>query len=92
MDKKNGPKLEDLLEMGKFYFFNGKLPQARQEFERAAELDPKSAEVFYNLGLVCESQNDLETAQTAYEKALSLDANHVLSRKHLNKLIGLEGM
>jgi Tfp pilus assembly protein PilF len=89
MIKKKGPSIQDLLEMGKFYFLNGKLPQAREEFERAGALDPKSADVHYHLGLVFESQNERESAQSAYEKALALDANHALARKHLNQLIGL---
>jgi len=87
-DKK--PKAQDLLELGKFYYLNGKLPQARKEFERAAEINSKNADVHYNLGLVYESQNDRVNAQDSYERALEIDPKHSLSRKHLNKLIGLK--
>jgi len=88
--KKASPTHLDLIEMGKFYFLNGKLDQAKKEFDRAVEIKPSSADAFYNLGLVYESQNNLVSAQESYEKALSLDEKHALAKKHLNKLIGLE--
>jgi len=61
--KKINPTHLDLIEMGKFYFLNGKLDQAKMEFDRAVEIKPSSADAFYNLGLVYESQNNLVSAQ-----------------------------
>jgi len=60
---KNRPNHLDLIELGKFYFLNGKLNQAQIEFERAAQINASSSEAYYNLGLVYESKNDRQSAQ-----------------------------
>ncbi|OGS22676.1 MAG: hypothetical protein A2252_03610 [Elusimicrobia bacterium RIFOXYA2_FULL_39_19] len=96
MAKKNSEKLEHtetkddaLLEMGKFYFVNGKYDQAIDEFRKAVKINPVKAEIYYNLGLVYESKNIVSEAKEMYEKALSIEPNYKLAKEHLERLVGL---
>jgi Tfp pilus assembly protein PilF len=88
-DKPSAKKHETLVELGKFYFLNGKYKESLKEFEKALEINEKSPDIHYHMGLVYESQNNRDLAQDAYELALKYDPKHKLARKHLNKLIGL---
>jgi len=78
------------VELGKFYFLNGKYEQALKEFQKALELNERDSEVHYNMGLIYESRNERDNAQDAYEAALSFNPKHALARKHLNHLIGID--
>ena len=86
----DAPKNEaEIIEMGKFYFLNGKYDNAIDEFNKALEINPGNAEVYYHLGLIFENRNMSAEAQDMYEKALSINPNMKLAREHLNKIIGL---
>ncbi|HOW27279.1 MAG TPA: tetratricopeptide repeat protein [Elusimicrobiota bacterium] len=91
--KKDAPPAKkqgnDIIELGKFYFLNGKLDEALQEFNKALALEPHNAEIHYNLGLIHESKNDRDKAQESYKTALSFNPAHKLSQEHLNRLIGI---
>ncbi|HCJ67042.1 MAG TPA: hypothetical protein DHV62_06895, partial [Elusimicrobia bacterium] len=54
--KKRKKEEETLLEMGKFYFLNGKYKEAIAELEKVVKLNPKNSEAYYNLGLVYETK------------------------------------
>lgn len=92
MSKNENPKekRETIVELGKFYFLNGKYEQAMREFNKALEINPKDADIYYHMGLICESRNKRDEAQDAYEQALEYDSKHFLARKHLNHLIGID--
>lgn len=85
---KDKKKVEELIEQGKFYFFNRQYDEAILEFQRALELDPKNARVLYNLGIIHESKGDIEIAKTFYIKALEIDPKLSVAQKHLDKLVG----
>ena len=78
-----------LIEMGKFYFVNGKYDQARDEFNKALKLDPHNPELFYNLGLVSESKNNIKDAKKMYKKAIEIDSGYKSAKEHLEKLLGI---
>ncbi len=80
---------ESLIELGKFYFINGKYDQAIEEFKKALKINPGSSEIYYNLGLVYEGKNNLEEARKMYEKASEIDPNNKLAMEHLKKIVGL---
>ncbi|MBU2567857.1 MAG: tetratricopeptide repeat protein [Elusimicrobia bacterium] len=80
---------QELVEMGKFYFVNGKYDEAVEEFKKALKVNPGSPEIFYNLGLVYESRNKPEEAIKMYKKALAIDPKYKLAKQHYEKLIGL---
>jgi tetratricopeptide (TPR) repeat protein len=50
----------------------GDFPKAAEEYKKALTLQPKSAEIYQNLGLVCHLQNNYREAIPAFEKALAL--------------------
>lgn len=78
------------MEMGKFYFLNNKYDEAVSEFKKVLEINPVSAEAYYNIGLINESGNKLDAAKEMYSKALNIDKDYKIAREKLNKLIGLE--
>jgi Flp pilus assembly protein TadD len=86
MDKKE----RDLIDTAKFYFLNCKVDEAVAEFNKVLKINPKNAEVYYHLGLICEHCNDFNEAREMYSKALTIDGEYKLAREHLNKLAGLK--
>ncbi len=78
----------DLIEMGKFYFLNHKYGEAIDEFQKAAKLNPKNPDIYYNLGLLYETKNMKQEAKQMYTKALELNEKHKLAGEHLDKLVG----
>jgi len=80
---------ESLIELGKFYFINGKYDKAIEEFKKAIELNPRNSETYYNLGLVYEAKNNIEEARKMYEKSVEIDPNNKLAKEHLEKIVGL---
>jgi len=79
----------ELIEVGKFYFVNGKFDKAIEEFNKAVKLNPKDPEIYYNLGLAYESKSELDEARKMYGKAVEINPNYSLAKEHLSKLIGI---
>ncbi len=67
-----GPAAGDELRFGIEVARKGLWQEARFRFERALELDPRSANAYNNLGVALEQQGDFAKARQAYEKALEL--------------------
>ncbi len=80
---------EDPLEPGKFYILNNQYSEAEKFFKNYLETDPGNPEVYYHLGLIYETKHEISLAIDMYEKVLSIQPNHVLAKKHLDKLVGL---
>jgi len=68
--KRESKKLNNL---GVTSFHNGALEMAREQFQRAVELDETSAEAFNNLGLVYTELGREENASDAFQKAIELN-------------------
>jgi len=79
----------DLIEMGKFYFLNGKYEEAISEFEKALKINPKNEDIYFNMGIVKEANNDRGAARKMYEKTLILQPDHKSAKEHLDKLVGI---
>jgi len=62
---------------------NGDTAKAMSIFEKTVEVDPRSAEGWYRLGLVFEAAKDPIRARAAWRKATSIDPGHVEARKKL---------
>jgi Flp pilus assembly protein TadD len=77
------------VEVGKFFFVNENYEKAIEEFNKAIQEEPSSAEPYYNLGIVYEARNDLEEAKQSYQKALEINPDHKKSEEHLAKLVGI---
>ena len=82
-------KVDQLIEEGKFYFLNQRYEEAIQQFQKAMILHPENPEIYYNLGIVYESINEIPKAKENFEKTLSLDSNFHSAQEHLEKLIGV---
>ncbi|WP_224248968.1 tetratricopeptide repeat protein [Hyalangium gracile] len=71
-------------------FDAGDYDAARKGFEEVVAKAPQSLNAQFNLGLIAERQGRLADAQAAYEKVLSVDANHQPSLLNLGRLYRLQ--
>jgi len=74
--------------VGNYYLppaFGGGLDLAIRDFERAIELDNKSAEAHLWLGLALRKQNQNAKARQAFTKSLELNPNRVWAKQQLDK-------
>lgn len=86
---KNKKNIQELLEHSKFYFLNGKYEEALKVLRKLLKICPDNPDVYYNLGIIYESKNQIDTAVQMYTKALELSPEHKFAREHLDKLVGL---
>jgi tetratricopeptide (TPR) repeat protein len=76
------------LERGISYYDEKNYEKARVEFKNVLQIDPKSAEPYYYLGLINEINAELRSAYFMYTKALELKPGYIeaeikLARLHL---------
>ncbi|MBN2325655.1 MAG: tetratricopeptide repeat protein [Candidatus Omnitrophica bacterium] len=57
------------------------------ELAKAEELNPNSAEIYYILGRIHETDRKYDLARLEYERALEIDPNHSRARTQLDELI-----
>ncbi|MDY6788056.1 MAG: tetratricopeptide repeat protein [bacterium] len=81
-------KKESILETAKFYFLNQKYDKAIEIYREGLESYPDEPQLYFNLGVVYESINDLENAKECFEKVLSLDKDFKAASDHLKEIIG----
>ena len=71
----NDPALHNNL--GSVYAEMGKVDEAKQEFQKAADANPSGASgYYYNLGVVMVNQGKMDDAAVALKKATDLDPNN----------------
>lgn len=61
--------------------------RAVETYRAALELDPRSAEIRYEMGTVLEDLGDASRARVSYAAALSADPSHAAARDRLEKLV-----
>jgi tetratricopeptide (TPR) repeat protein len=66
----DGKNTEAWYFLGRAYYSNARLPEARKAFERVLELDPHNAKAKNNLGLIEESNGKPEEALADYRNAI----------------------
>lgn len=88
MNNNNKELAQDLLELGKFYFLNERYDEAIKVLQKAQKFDPFCADIYYHLGLVYETKNNLHEARSMYLKAIEVDSKFTLAQEHLDKLVG----
>ncbi len=81
----------DILEPGKFYLINNRYDEALKFFLDMQKKMPNNAEVYYHLGLIYEAKNEVSKAKEMFLKAIELSAEHKLAKKHLDKILGING-
>jgi len=79
---------KDLLELGKFYFFNEKYDEAIRVLQKSVKFDPSLAETYYNLGLIYEAKNENIKAKEMHLKALEADPKFKCAQERVNRLVG----
>jgi len=67
-----GGNAEGVLNQGIIHWNAGEYPQAKAQFERATQLDPKLSEAFFHLGMANLNLGQLPDAVKAFETYLSL--------------------
>lgn len=72
--------------LGVSLYKNGETEKAFEYLKRGVELDPGSAECYYNLGLFYGLQEDIEKGIANLEKAVSLNPGFLLARYNLGVL------
>ena len=61
------------VELGNVHLALGELKQAKLEYEKCLEIEPKNPIALFNLGLVLRKSGDFTAATEAYERALKID-------------------
>ena len=63
--------------LGSVYADMGKVPEAQQEFQKSAELDPANASrAYFNLGVVMYNKGKMDEAADALKKSVGLDPKY----------------
>uniref|UniRef100_A0A7C3N5P9 Tetratricopeptide repeat protein n=1 Tax=candidate division WOR-3 bacterium TaxID=2052148 RepID=A0A7C3N5P9_UNCW3 len=83
------PDKEKILEAGYFYFQNQKFKKAIKIFEKGLSMFPNDIDIYYNLGIVYESINEIEKAKECFKKVLEIDRDNTDAKKHLEKLVNI---
>ncbi len=52
------------------------LETAIKYYEKVIEINPNNETAYYNLGFICQKQNNLETAIKYYEKVIEINPNN----------------
>jgi tetratricopeptide (TPR) repeat protein len=67
---------------------SGPQQQARaiRAYERALEIDPKTPNIHYHLGLIHKDRGDLERSATAFRQALEVDSSDRDARLWLDRI------
>ena len=68
--------------VGKFYLVNGEEAKAREYFDKALEIEPNYAKIFYYFAMIEKIKQNKEDSKKWFEKALETDPNLVVA--HMN--------
>lgn len=77
--------------LGVFYQGEGKLKEAKEEYEKVLSLAPSHVEALNNLGVVYKDLGGLEMAIAKYRKAITLDPQYKKARYNLATAFYLKG-
>lgn len=75
-----------LMESGQSYVKKGKYPEARIEFMRAVQLDPRFVDAYYQLAQVNSALHQWGDAFAALQKTVELDSSRLDARLNLGQL------
>jgi tetratricopeptide (TPR) repeat protein len=79
------------LQAGIIYAEVGKLREAREQFAKVLEEDPKRPEPHHYLGILAEVQGETNVALRDYAQAVKLDPSYVAARTKLARILFKEG-
>ena len=86
--KKASPEkaVENYTQLGLGYLQKGRPDWARDRLQRALEIDPNDPQANDAMGLVWQTEGELDLAEDSFKKALREDAKFTLARHHLGRL------
>jgi Flp pilus assembly protein TadD len=87
----HGDNLQLRMALGSVYAKQGRVADAREEFEKAMTLDAKNPEPYVAIGVLDEYEKKIDAAIADYRKAVELDASYVSARNHLATLLFEKG-
>ena len=70
---------EALHDLGAAFALMGNISKAKEQFLKAATINDQSADLFYNLGRLCDEQFAFEQAITFYQKAVELNSSFTMA-------------
>src|SRR5690606_5159577 len=74
------------LNRAKAHFGMQSFNRSVEDFSKALELEPRSADIYVNRGVSFEKLGDEEKAMADYRKALEIDPRNVVAAGHLKRL------
>src|SRR5579884_2228958 len=77
--------------LGEIYLAQGRLDEAQQTFDWILVNDPENVIVYCDRALICESQNDIDTALDCYQQAYELSRGNTNIRQEFNQLSARAG-
>jgi tetratricopeptide (TPR) repeat protein len=69
--------------LGQLYAMQGKLAEARAEFEKLAQRSPKSVSALTMVAIIAEAQGDMKTAREGFEHVLQVDPEAAVASNNL---------
>lgn len=75
------------LNLGAYYFDQGRRELAEEHIRRAAELDPTNPKCFYNLALLDLQDGDSESAEDSLRKAIELNSEYQPAHEVLTHIL-----
>ena len=81
------PSYANLMLLGEFYLDRGQFDRARDALGRAAQINPQSAQAFFNLAQAEEGAYEFSAAQSDYQRAVALAPDHLEFKSRLKELL-----
>ncbi|MBI3660216.1 aspartyl protease family protein [Candidatus Acetothermia bacterium] len=81
--KANCNSLKGCLDQGKQFYKSGFFPPAKQAFKKALDKDPENAEALAQLGRIAFYENQLQEAESLFQKALVIDSKNQIAKELL---------
>lgn len=76
-----------ILSEANVHYKMGNTQEFKRLLEEATTMDPKNAELQYNLGVIAAESDDKESAKKYYNKAIELDPNYVNAYINMSALV-----
>src|SRR5437867_3825181 len=79
------------MEKGKAYYAQANYDKAKVELKNVLQIDPKSPDAYYMIGLIEEEQQNWQRAFGSYRKTVELNPDHIEAKVKLGRLYLLSG-
>ena len=77
--------------LGNVFFETGRVPEAKEQYERALRFNPRMAEAHNNLGRVLEQEGDASAAIEHYRQAVKINQHFFIAQVNLARALENQG-